>query len=1151
MTSRQSRKPFAHLFRNAARRTSRLREERWHRPLCERLEDRLAPTVTAFQQGVGGYTATLDTNLWAAAPTLFLGDEVEMIVSSNFSASGPAQGLLRFDNIFGTGTNQIPAGAVINSAALLVDVTDVSGGNINLHRMLITWTEASTWSSLNNGVSLNNTEATQAREAALNPADGLGPRTFDVTQTLRNWSYGAANHGWVIVCSNDDLWIMGTSESLTAAFRPRLVVDWSPPTPGVLDVNTLAITHNEGAGNITITINRTQGAVGAVSVDYVTFDGSATAGPDYTQTEGTLPFANGQFSRTLTIPIINDTVAEEDEYFYIVFYNTTGGAQLGPQWYTVFTVVDNDGPGVFQFNAATYTVGEATANAVITVERLRASDGVARVNYLSYLGTAAPGLDYTPVSGTLTFNNAVLTQTFNVPIINDMQPEGDETVILYLTEALDGAALGARVRAVLTIRDNDATARTFREGASSYAGTQDTELRQATPDLPQGSATVISVDESDGCPNCRTIGMMRFDNIFGTGTGQVPLGSTIISATLTLNVSNVSNGQISFHRMLVPWDESSTWNSMVNGIDRNDIEARATADSVFTNTAVTGAQNINITASLQAWSSGAPYFGWALFNSTGDGWDFASSENGTAGNRPLLSVLAVPPAPGVFEFSAAEYTINESGGNLLVTVNRSAGTAGAVSVDYATFDYTAVGGKDYEPAYGTLNFADGQATQTFMVPITNESVVEDDEFFYLYLYNPTGDAVVGENGLAQVTIVDNDGPGILQFSAATYTVGEAGGTATITVNRSRASDGPVSVDYFSFGGTATPDVDYVPAFGTVDFAHGQTSATFTVTITDDQLMELNETVELFLYNEQGGATLGPRYTAVLTITDDEPRLLIQEGLGGYAGTQDTELRAQTPGTAQGANASILVDLNEAGFQRQGLLRFDNLFGPGPNQIPAGATILQATVGFQVTNATAGTISLHRMLVTWNESSTWNSLTRGLTPITEHLLAADGQRAPASGTGVQTFDVTASLLAWQAGATNFGWGILNTTGDGWEVRSSEYTTTETERPTLTVIFQPGRAPEAPGQGSVAADPAVPGLLLAHPVGLPAFAPPATEARPLLTNPVDHLFLPARALARAVGELALSAGAEHARSSAALLEGWAGAEEFWATFRDDLI
>ncbi len=187
---------------------------------------------------------------------------------------------------------------------------------------------------------------------------------------------------------------------------------------------------------------------------------------------------------------------------------------------------------------------------------------------------------------------------------------------------------------------------TFQEGVGGYNDTQDTYLDEEFPTTPEGSSSSVLVENGGGQ---RQHGLIRFDAIFGGGAGQIPLGSVINSATLTINVTNNSGAgaQIRLHRMLVTWAESSTWNSMTGGIQTNDIEAMSAFDAQVADPASTGTEVITgLAAALQAWSDGSSNFGWAILNNDSDGWDFDSSEDGTTGNRPLLTVDWSPAAAG-------------------------------------------------------------------------------------------------------------------------------------------------------------------------------------------------------------------------------------------------------------------------------------------------------------------------------------------------------------------------------------------------------------------------------------------------------------------------------------------------------------------------
>ncbi|MEH1936924.1 MAG: PA14 domain-containing protein [Nostoc sp.] len=114
---------------------------------------------------------------------------------------------------------------------------------------------------------------------------------------------------------------------------------------------------NEGDGSATVTVTRGS-ALGAASLDYITVDGTAKAGSDYQAASGTLNFAAGQISKTIAIPIINDTVQEPDETFTLKFSNAVG-VQLTTQQTTI-TILDNDS-GKFALDTVASGLTQPTA----------------------------------------------------------------------------------------------------------------------------------------------------------------------------------------------------------------------------------------------------------------------------------------------------------------------------------------------------------------------------------------------------------------------------------------------------------------------------------------------------------------------------------------------------------------------------------------------------------------------------------------------------------------------------------------------------------------------------------------------------------------------------------------------------------------------
>jgi hypothetical protein len=207
---------------------------------------------------------------------------------------------------------------------------------------------------------------------------------------------------------------------------------------------------------------------------------------------------------------------------------------------------------------------------------------------------------------------------------------------------------------------------TFQEGVGGYTGTQDTALDAGSPTTDKGALSSLEVDA-----NIFQQGLIRFDNLFGSGPGQIPLGSTINSATLTINVTDpaTAGANVTLHRILVPWTESSTYNSMTNGISTDDVEAVSTPDSALVNPEITGLKDFtNLAATVQAWLDGtAPNYGWTIVSDDINRIFFDSSETGTATLRPVLTVDY--NAPPVISNATANVDEDAANGTSVYNVN--------------------------------------------------------------------------------------------------------------------------------------------------------------------------------------------------------------------------------------------------------------------------------------------------------------------------------------------------------------------------------------------------------------------------------------------------------------------------------------------------
>ena len=204
-----------------------------------------------------------------------------------------------------------------------------------------------------------------------------------------------------------------------------------------------------------------------------------------------------------------------------------------------------------------------------------------------------------------------------------------------VAESWDGEAAAAPLLHVEYVTSPVPLVASFEQGVDGYGGTVDTYLNSLAGDTSYATASPLMVDLSPE----RHI-LMRFDDVFGSGAGQVPVGSVIQSASLEVDVTNASTTGTTLHRMLQGWSDADTWNLWGGGIQADGSEAAAVSESGTHGSAV-GASSIDVTADLQAWSDGATNNGWVFLPpAPDDSWQFGSSESATP---PVLMVKYFVP----------------------------------------------------------------------------------------------------------------------------------------------------------------------------------------------------------------------------------------------------------------------------------------------------------------------------------------------------------------------------------------------------------------------------------------------------------------------------------------------------------------------------
>jgi len=191
-------------------------------------EPALSVQQAAFQQGVNGYSGTVDLEVWALAPKTILNANPNASSDAN-NDGGESQVLMRFDDIIGTKSEQIPPFASIVSARLVVSAFD-QGSTVNLHRLYVPFDSSATWDSLIAGVSADGMEASRHKDGFTfgTIAASSSGAIFDVTDTVQAWANGLDNHGWIFLNTGGNGWDFYTAEFDKVEQRPKLIVRFEP-----------------------------------------------------------------------------------------------------------------------------------------------------------------------------------------------------------------------------------------------------------------------------------------------------------------------------------------------------------------------------------------------------------------------------------------------------------------------------------------------------------------------------------------------------------------------------------------------------------------------------------------------------------------------------------------------------------------------------------------------------------------------------------------------------------------------------------------------------------------------------------------------------------------------------------------------------------
>ena len=608
------------------------------------------------------------------------------------------------------------------------------------------------------------------------------------------------------------------------------------PGPDLVQFTDVQFSTLESAGTLDIVVAR-QGSEGsAASVSYTLNAGTASLSNDLSSAmlSGTVSWAQGNFDNQLiSIPINDDNLDESNENFTVVLSQPVG-VDLGTPTTTTATIVDNDDPvvaGTVQFNLSSIAVAENVGSAVLVVTRVGGSDGQISAIVDTDAGTAASGADYTNTTMTLTWGNGdVSNRMVEIPINFDTLVEGNESFTVNLMNGSPtDSVIGSPATAIVTIND----------------------VFNGNPGTLQFADDAISVDEDAGF-------VTVFVNRVGGADGAVSVGydTDAGSATLGADYANTTG--------------------MLNWAN-NDGEPKSFQVAIV-NDGVTEA-NENFFVTLQ---NAQPL---------GDNVQLGSPTSSTVTiiNSDPPVVVEPPPVlvPGMLHFAQPSLTVDENVGVVTISVLRTGGTDGDVSVQYGTGDGGALAGNDFEAGNGTLFWSSGDMEpKSFTLNINEDADLESVESFTVSLANamPSAD-ILGTPDVLVISINDTTvappelppvlpepilDPGVLRFTQQTISMGESAGTFLVSVLRMGGSDGDISVDFGTSSGSAQAGTDFQSTSGTLFWSDGDIEAkSIEITINSDDQIEDTEAFSVSLVNGQPMAGLiGSPDTLTISILDE-------------------------------------------------------------------------------------------------------------------------------------------------------------------------------------------------------------------------------------------------------------------------------------------
>jgi hypothetical protein len=741
-------------------------------------------------------------------------------------------------------------------------------------------------SSTNNLVIPAGTNSVTLTLHVLNDSLVEGPETVTLTLLDDDLNYGAPNYA-----------LAPLAESTVT------IIDDDQPSKPTINVTTLTPEISEnGMDSGEFVFTRNGAAQGDLLVNY-SVGGTAVAGTDYVPLAGVVLVPAGQSSATIYLQPLDNHSVETNETV-IVAVTTNAAYLVGNPASATSTIVD-DNSTVLTVFPTSEPAAEPSTPGTFTIKR----DGdLTKALVIGYAvgGTAVPGVDYVPLSGTVTIAAGATSATVNFTPLDDGFLAPDKYVTLILTNDFNcdiGTPGSATI--YITERQRPTVSITAPTNSVSEQGNAFGEF-QISRTTTSGDLTVYLALSGSATP----------------GADYLPLDNPVVipdgSSSVTLDV-------IPFHDLIFEPTESviltivadTNYNigpaetARVNILDDGTSQIPGVG-FCFTTSAFPENQSPGIAVTLSITSSVPVTVDYKVIGGTAPGSRFSLPEgtltidpsnlvafvplqivNDTAVEPPqtVKVVLFNPTNATLDAIKTHTYTIldddltsmsvsatapnaSEIGpvpGNFRIT---RAGSTNASQLVNFQITGTASAPADYAPIGNSTTIPAGATFVDLPVIPTDDRTPELSQTVVLTLISATNGAIISPK-TAVVTITDNDAnplPIVVVTSTNRPYAVEGGQNGEFLFTRIGATNTALTIS-FSIGGTAVAGVRYTPLTNAITIPAGQFSATLPVVAIDDNAVEGEQTVIVSLTEFEAYRSAYPS-SATVTIQDNDQRVWI-------------------------------------------------------------------------------------------------------------------------------------------------------------------------------------------------------------------------------------------------------------------------------------